>query len=176
MAPGRTATNDGMTPLRFATVLAASAALALASVTGAGAAHTALSPAAYRAQAGALCAQAKQRIAHLPKSGSSAKPAVIAKALDDALNAVDPLLPAFRKLDPPANLKALHDRTVGGLSDGLVIGHEIAKMIAKGTDLQTALAKVQAPFLSAMGAIQNGFKGLGLASCQSVLGAALGGN
>jgi hypothetical protein len=165
-----------MTPLRFATVLAASAALALASVTGAGAARTALTPAAYRAQASALCTQAKQRIANLPKSSSSAKPAVIAKALDDALNAVDPLLPAFRKLQPPASLKALHEKTAAGLHDGLTIGHAIATMIGKGTDLQTALAKVQAPFLSAMGAIQTGFKGLGLATCESVLGAALGGS
>lgn len=163
-----------MTPLRTLLVLAAALGLALGSVAGAGASSGSLTPAAYRAKATALCVQANQRIAGLPKSAST-KPAQLAKSLTEALAAVDPLVPQFRALNPPARMKTLHDKTVGGLADGLALGHQIAAAMAKGGNLQSALAKVQMPFLSALSTIQTGFKGLGLAKCQSVLGAAIGG-
>ena len=157
-------------------VLATAAALAFVLVTGAGAGTSrgTLSPAAYRAQAGALCAQASQRIAGLSKSGST-KPAETAKALSKALGAVAPLVPAFRALVPPAAQKALHDKTVNGLVDALRIGNQIAASLAKGSDLAKAMAKVQTPFLVALSTIQTGFKSLGLTKCQAVLGAAIGG-
>ena len=154
--------------------------LALATAASAGAAPAgsrsaaALTPAAYRAQASALCVQASKRVAGLPKS-TSAKPAEVASALSKALDALQPLLVSFKKLDPPAALKATHDKTVKGLSDGLSIGHQIAASIAKGADLQKAMTKVQAPFLLALSSIQTGFKTLGLVKCESVLGSAIGG-
>ena len=165
-----------MNPARTFLVISVSAALALAAATGAGAATAGrtLSPAAYRAQAGALCVQANKRIASLPKSAST-KPAQLAQALSKALAAMAPLVPQFRALRPPAAQKALHDKTVDGLAAGLAIGNQIAALIAKGGNLQQALAKVQIPFLQALSAIQTGFKGLGLTKCESVLGAAIGG-
>ena len=167
-----------MHPLRslpgLATVAALVFALALATGAGAGRSRSTLSPAAYKAQAGALCAQASQRIAGLPKSGST-KPGEAAKALSKALGAVAPLVPAFRALQPPAAQKALHEKTVGGLADALRIGNQIAASLAKGTDQAKAMAKVQVPFLTALTTIQTGFKALGLTKCQSVLGAAIGG-
>ena len=165
-----------MQPLRPLPVLATVAVLAFALAAGAGAGRSlsVLSPAAYKAQAGALCAQASQRIASLPKSGST-KPAEAAKALGNALAAVAPLVPAFRALVPPAAQKALHDKTVNGLVDALRIGNQIAASLAKGSDLAKAMAKVQTPFLMALTTIQTGFKTLGLTKCQSVLGAAIGG-
>lgn len=165
-----------MTPVRSSLVASLAVALVLVVATGAGAATNgrALSPAAYRAQASALCVQANARIASLPKSAST-KPAQLAKALSKALGALAPLVPQFRELQPPAAQKALHDKTVAGLAAGLDIGNQIAGLIAKGGNLQSALAKVQTPFLQALSAIQNGFKGLGLTKCESVLGAAIGG-
>jgi hypothetical protein len=165
-----------MNPARSLLVSSITAALTLAVATGAGAGTTggALSPAAYRSQASALCVQANKRIAALPKSAST-KPAQLAKALSKALDALAPLVPNFRALRPPAAQKALHDRTVDGLAAGLAIGGQIAALIAKGGNLQEAMAKVQVPFLQAISAIQTGFKGLGLTKCESVLGAAIGG-
>lgn len=162
--------------LALASAGAAGAAPAAATAGSAAAAPAAatLTPAAYRAQASALCAQAKKRIAGLPKS-TSAKPAQIAAALSKALTAVDPLLPQFRKLQPPAAMKATHDATVEGLADGLELGHGIAATIAKGVDLSKAMAKVQTPFLVALSTIQKGFKDLRLTACESVLGSAIGG-
>ena len=165
-----------MTPARSLLVISVTVALSLAAATGVGAATTSstLSPAAYRAQASALCVQANKRIASLPKSAST-KPAQLGKALSKALAAMAPLVPQFRALQPPAAQKALHDKTVAGLADGLDIGNQIAALITKGGDLQQAMAKVQTPFLKALSAIQTGFKGLGLTKCESVLGAAIGG-
>ena len=54
-------------------------------------------------------------------------------------------------------------------------GHGIAAAVTRGSDMQTALAKVQGPFLAAASGIQTGFKALGLVTCESVLGAAIGG-
>ena len=161
-------------------VLAAALGLALAASAAAGAAGArpaagaALSPAAYRTQASALCDQASKRVAKLPKS-TTASPAAIAGSLSKALGALQPLLADFKKLDPPANLKATHDKTVKGLADGLAIGNQIAEAVGKGSDLTKAMAKVQAPFLLALSTIQTGFKQLGLTKCESVLGAAIGG-
>lgn len=165
-----------MRPLRNLSVLAIAAALALALAAGAGAgtSRSTLSPAAYRAQAGALCTQASKRIADLPESAST-KPAELAKKLSKALGAVAPLVPAFRALVPPPAQKALHDTTVNGLTDALRIGNQIAASLAKGGDLAKAMAKVQTPFLRALSTLQTGFKSLRLTTCQSVLGAALGG-
>lgn len=159
---------------RLLVVLLLAAALGLVATSAAGAARGSLTPAEYRAQAGALCVKAKQRIAGLPKS-KSATPKAAGKALSSALDAVDPLLPQFQKLSPPTALKATHDKMVKALGDGLALGHGIADVVSKGTNLQKALAKVQLPFLTAMSGIQTGFKELGLTTCQSVLGAALGG-
>lgn len=169
-----------MTSVRVLLVPAVVLGLALGSAAAASAAPTgsssgaALTPAAYRAQASALCVQARKRIAGLPKS-SSAKHAAVATALSKALDALQPLLASFRKLEPPAAFKVTHDKTVKGLADGLGIGHQIADSIARGSDLQKAMQKVQAPFLLALSSIQSGFQGLGLAKCESVLGSAIGG-
>lgn len=170
----------GMRSHRILLVLAAAIGLALAATPPAGAAagssasRDALTPAAYRAQAGALCVAAKKRIAALPKA-TSARPAAAAAALNKAFGALEPLLTSFRALDPPPALKATHERTVKGLADGLVLGRQIAAAAAKGSDLQKALARVQAPLVGALSSIQTGFKTLGLAPCESVLGSALGG-
>ena len=163
-----------MTSMRRLLVLVAACSLALAAVSTAGSSGRALTPAAYTKQATALCVKANKRIAALPKS-TSTKPAAIAKSLDKALGALSPLLADFRKLSPPPAKKALHTSTVEGLTDGLALGRQISKLIAKGSDLQKAIATVQTPFLQALSAIQNGFKGLGLKPCESVLGSALGG-
>lgn len=165
-----------MHPLRNLSVLAIAAVLGLAPAAGAGAGtpRSTLSPDAYKAQAGALCTQASKRIADLPES-ASAKPADLARKLRKALGAVAPLVPAFRALVPPPAQKALHDTTVGGLADALRIGNQIAASLAKGRDLAKAMAKVQTPFLRALSTLQTGFKSLRLTTCQSVLGAALGG-
>ena len=160
--------------LSVMTALALALALVVATGAGAGTAGGTLSPAVYKAHANALCAQANKRIASLPKSAST-KPAQRAKALASALAAIAPLVPQFRALRPPAAQKALHDKTVTGLADGLAIGNQIAALTAKGGNLQQALAKVQIPFLQALSTIQTGFLGLGLKKCESVLGAAIGG-
>ncbi len=159
---------------RLLLVLALALALGLAAASTAGAARGSVTPAAYKAQANALCVQAKKRIAGLPKS-TTASPAQIGKALAKALDALDPLLPQFQKLSPPAAQKTLHDKTVASLGDALKLGHGIAAAVTRGSNMQTALAKVQGPFLAAASGIQTGFKALGLVTCESVLGAAIGG-
>lgn len=177
----RTRYECAMRSLRILLVLAALLGLALAATSAAGAGGTAgasrdsLSPAAYRAQASVLCTQAKKRIAGLPKSGS-AKPAQVAAALSKALDTLNPLLADFRRLAPPASLKATHEKTVKGLADGLKIGHVIAAAIVKGSNLERAMTKVQGPFLIAISSIQSGFKQLGLKNCESLLGSAIGGS
>lgn len=133
------------------------------------AAQSSFTPAKYRAQASALCVKASKQLASLGSAGDNASPSQVGSALSRALGMIRPMVAQFKALDPPASLRAAHQRA-GASLDGLVsVAQTLADKLTGGASLEQALAAVAAPLTRLLATQKSVIAALGVPKCASLL-------
>jgi hypothetical protein len=125
------------------------AAAALACIT-AGATAAALSPSAYRAQAGSICKHGKSQLNAL---GAPQTDKQVGKYLAATVPIVRAELAQLRRLSPPASLRSGHEQATAAFAKELALLAAAVKKIQAGADpmqqfkaidaRETALGKVE---------------------------------